>query len=327
MKRVLVTGGGGFLGGAIVKDLVSRGDAVYSFSRRHYPALKALGVNQIIGDLRKPADVLTACEGMDIVFHVAAKTGVWGNYKDYYDINYIGTQNILHACGCQKVKYFIYTSSPSVIFNGKDMQGVDESVPYPSAYHSHYPATKALAERAVIAAADKSLLTICLRPHLIWGPFDNHLVPRIIARAGRLRIIGKGNNIVDTTYIDNAAEAHILAADRLAVDPALSGKVFFISQDSPVVLWDMVNAILKAGGKPPVKKRIPYALAWLIGFFLEICYKGLFLKMEPELTRFVANELATSHWFNIHAAQESFGYSPRISTEEGLKRLSDWLAS
>jgi nucleoside-diphosphate-sugar epimerase len=207
------------------------------------------------------------------------------------------------------------------------MAGVDESVPYPSRYHAPYPATKALAEKAVIAAANPALLTVTLRPHLIWGPGDNHLVPRILSRGAQLRIVGRGDNLVDTTYIDNAAAAHLLAADRLEMNPALSGKVYFISQGDPISLWEMVNAILKAGGQPPVRNHIPYHMAWTIGSILEAFHRLFRLKGEPRMTRFVANELASSHWFNIRAAREELGYTPQVSTGEGLQRLSNWLAT
>ncbi|MFH0729283.1 MAG: NAD-dependent epimerase/dehydratase family protein [Pseudomonadota bacterium] len=325
MTRILVTGGGGFLGGAIVDGLVSRGEKVSSFSRGTYPTLSRMGVRQIAGDLRSPTDVRHACKGIDAVFHVAAKAGVWGTYREYYEINYLGTRNVIDACRAEGVKRLIHTSSPSVVFTGEDMAGVNESVSYPTRYHAPYPATKALAERAVIAAADHTLSTVTLRPHLIWGPGDNHLVPRILSRAAQLRIVGKGDNLVDTTYIDNAAAAHILAADRLAIDPKLSGKVYFISQGDPIALWEMVNAILKAGGLPPIRNHIPYHVAWTIGFFMEGVHRLFRLKGEPRMTRFVANELASTHWFDIRAAREELGYIPQVSTREGLQRLSNWL--
>jgi 2-alkyl-3-oxoalkanoate reductase len=325
MTRILVTGGGGFLGGAIIAGLISRGEKVSSFSRGTYPTLSRMGVRQIAGDLRSAVAVHNACKGIDAVFHVAAKAGVWGSYREYYEINYIGTRNVIDACREEGVKRLIYTSSPSVIFNGKDMAGVNESVSYPSRYHAPYPATKALAEKAVIAATDHAFSTVTLRPHLIWGPRDNHLVPRILSRASQLRIVGKGDNLVDTTYIDNAAAAHLLAADRLAIDPKLSGKVYFISQGDPIRLWEMVNAILKAGGLPPVRHHIPYKMAWAIGSILETFHRLFRLKGEPRMTRFVANELASTHWFDIRAAREELGYVPHVSTREGLQRLSDWL--
>lgn len=323
--NVLVTGGGGFLGHAIVARLRERGDHVRSLARSFYPELAAMGVEQFRGDIADPDAVAKACQGMDTVFHVAAKAGVWGDYTDYYRTNVTGTRNVIAACRRHQVTKLVYTSSPSVVFDGTDMEGVDESAPYPARFHAPYPATKALAEQSVLDSTDDRLRTIILRPHLIWGPRDNHLVPRIIARAKRLKKVGGGQNLVDTIYIDNAADAHILAADKLANNPALSRRIYFITQQEPVPLWDMINRILKAAGKDPVEGAIPHRAAWLIGAVLECVYKIFRIKSEPPMTRFVADELATAHWFNSRAARRDLGYVPRVSTDEGLRRLEEWL--
>jgi nucleoside-diphosphate-sugar epimerase len=322
---VLVTGGGGFLGKAIVRRLVARGDRVRSFSRSYYPELESIGAEQMQGDIGDATAVAAACEGVETVFHVAAKPGVWGRYNTYYRTNVIGSRNVINACKTSGVQRLVYTSSPSVVFDDTDMEGVDESVPYPGHYLTHYPKTKAIAEQEVVQAAGNKLHTIVLRPHLIWGPEDNHLVPRIIARAKKLRRVGDGNNRVDTIYIDNAAAAHILAADKLKSNPELSGKIYFISQDEPIPLWDMVDAILHAAGLDPVKGSISKGAAWFVGAVLELIYRTLNLKGEPQMTRFVAKELATSHWFDISAAKRDLGYRPTVSTREGLGRLSEWL--
>ena len=324
-KNILVTGGGGFLGSAIVKLLINRGDRVTSFSRGFYPELAALGVEQIQGDIGNKQQVLFACKNRELVFHVAAKAGVWGKYDDYYRTNVMGTQNIISACKSNAIPSLVYTSSPAVVFNGKDMEGINESAPYADRFHSHYARTKALAEQTVVGASDNGLNTITLRPHLIWGPGDNHLVPRIISRARSLYKVGTGENLVDTTYIDNAAEAHLLAADRLIRNPALSGRVYFISQGEPVLLWDMINHILKAGGLDPVTRSMPKAVAWWIGLVLETVYIILHISTEPKMTRFLSEELSTSHWFDISAAKKDLGYSPKVSIKEGLKHLEAWL--
>jgi len=324
-KSVLVTGGGGFLGGAIVERLVGNGRRVSSFSRQHYPKLDRLGIRQIRGDIADSGAVQKACEEANIVFHVAAKTGIGGRYRDYFNTNVVGTRNVLSACQKHQVKGLVYTSSPSVVFDGSDMEGVDESVPYPAHYPAHYPKTKAMAEKAVLQAASEGLNAVILRPHLIWGPEDTALVPRIIARAKRLRKIGDGDNLVDTVYIDNAADAHLLAADKLLENPKLSGNIYFITQDEPIPLWEMINRILQAANLPPVQRSIPRRLAWFIGAILEAVYKIFQIQTEPQMTRFLAEELATSHWFDITAAKKDLGYQPGISTEEGLKRLEEWL--
>jgi nucleoside-diphosphate-sugar epimerase len=322
---VLVTGGGGFLGGAIVKRLVKRGDRVISFSRGFYPELSEMGVQQIQGDISDAAAVEQACRKAELVFHVAAKPGVWGDYATYYRTNVVGTRNVIAACQQHHVSRLVYTSSPSVVFSGADMEGVDESVSFPQKYLAHYPKTKAMAEQLVTRAAAEGLKTVILRPHLIWGPKDNHLVPRIIGHANRLVRVGNGRNLVDTIYIDNAADAHIQAADKLKQNPHFSGKVYFISQDDPVPLWDMVNNILSAAGLFPVRRSISRNMAWMIGAALEFVYKSFRIPGEPRMTRFLADELSTAHWFDISAAKRDLGYHPAISIEEGLSRLEEWL--
>ena len=326
-QKILVTGGGGFLGGAIVRKCVAKGDRVISFARSHYPWLDKLCVEQLQGDLQDAAAVERACQGVDVVFHTAAKAGVWGPRHAYYGPNVEGTSHVIAACRKNSVQRLIYTSSPSVVFDGTDQKGVDETVPYATEFYAHYPATKAMAERMVRQAAVDGLPTIALRPHLIWGPHDTHLVPRILARGHRLKQIGDGTNKVDTIYIDNAAEAHLLADEQLAKQPGLSGRVYFISQDDPVPVWEMVNAILNAAGKPPVKGQISVKTALRIGAFFETIYRGLGISKEPPLTRFVVSELSTSHWFDISAAKKDLGYRPEISTAEGLINLAHWLRS
>ncbi len=324
-RTILVTGGGGFLGGAIVRMLREQGEKIRSLARHRYPELEPLGVEQIQGDLADAEAVRNACRGVEAVFHVAARPGVWGSFESFHRPNVTGTANVIQACRDCGVERLIYTSSPSVVFDGRDMEGVDESVPYPRRFHAHYPHTKAIAEQMVIRAARDGLPAVSLRPHLIWGPGDNHLAPRILARAHRLRQVGDGANKVDTIYIDNAARAHVQAEARLGENPDLAGKVYFISQDEPIALWEMVNRILMAGGKAPLRKKISPGLAWFTGALCEAIYKLLRLRAEPPMTRFVARELATAHWFDITAAKTDLGYRPTVSTEEGLRRLANWL--
>ena len=323
---VLVTGGGGFLGRAIVERLVARGDRVRNLSRGHYPELDAWGVQTIQGDIADAETMNRACAGCDVVFHVAAKAGVWGKYADYRESNVCGTRNCLAACRKHGVRRLVLTSSPSVVFDASDMRGVDESVPYPARHASHYSATKAIAEQETLAANQDDLRTVALRPHLIWGPRDNHLVPRIVAQgqAGKLRIIGPGDNRVDTTYIDNAADAHLLAADALRTNARAAGRAFFISNGEPALIGDVINAILAAAGVKPVIRSVSHRRARLAATALELVHTILRLPGEPRLTRFVADELARSHWFDISAARTELGYQPRVSLAEGFQRLETW---
>ncbi len=326
MEQVLVTGGGGFLGKALVKKLLDEGIGVTSFSRHRHPSLSRMGVPQIQGDLVDSGAVRQAVKGMDTVFHVAAKPGVWGPYETYYAANVTGTENVVAACRSEGVKRLVYTSSPSVVFDDSDMENVDESVPYPKTFLAPYPETKAAAEQRVRKAADQGLDVIILRPHLIWGPEDNHLVPGILNRAGRLKIVGRTDDRVDTIYVDNAALAHVLAARKLEENPSLSGNIYFISQDDPVSKWDMANAFLDAAGLPPIQGRISARTAYVAGWCFEKLYFLLGITREPPMTRFVAKELATSHWFDITRAKKDLGYYPEVTTEEGLRRLKTWLS-
>jgi len=325
--KALVTGGGGFLGGAIIRRLLERGHSVRSFSRGTYPELQSLGVEVFQGSLDDAKAVEEACRDCEVVFHIAAKAGIWGDYSEYHQTNVSGTENVIAGCRSLGISRLVYASSPSVVFGGHDMEGMDESVPYPQHYKAAYPATKAAGERLILAANDDQLATVSLRPHLIWGPGDNHLVPGIIARgrAGKLRKIGDSPRLVDHTYIDNAAEAHILAADRLSPGSRISGRVFFISQGQPLPLWEFINRILQSAGLSSVTRTISPHLAYTAGWLCEIFYRTLRLSGEPPMTRFLAEELATSHWFNITAARQELGYQPKISTEEGFKRLEEWL--
>jgi nucleoside-diphosphate-sugar epimerase len=325
--KALVTGGGGFLGGAIVRLLVSRGDEVRSFSRGDYPELKRQGVARFRGDIADRDALIRAAEGCDIVFHAAARAGIWGSYREYFMTNVTGTENVIAACLHHGIHRLVYTGSPSVIFDGRDVEGGDESLPYPGHFDAHYPRTKAMAEQLIVSANSPALATVSLRPHLIWGPGDNQLVPRIITKgkAGRLRRIGNRPCMVDTVYVDNAAHAHLLAADRLRIGGAIAGKVYFISNGEPLPLWAMVNQILAAAHLPPVTRSIPAWAALAAGVICEGIWKILRLSGEPPITRFVAKEMATAHWFDISAARRDLGYHPAISIDEGLKRLEEWL--
>jgi nucleoside-diphosphate-sugar epimerase len=321
--KALVTGGGGFLGKAIVLKLLERGDAVRSFSRGDYPELSKLGVEVVRGDISDAKEVDSAVDGSDVVFHVASKPGIWGPYEEYHRTNVDGTENIITACRNHGIKRLVYTSSPSVVHSGGNVEGIDESTPYAEHFETHYPKTKAIAEQMVLKANSEELATVALRPHLIWGPGDNHLIPRLIqrGRSGRLSKVGKKTHLVDSVYIDNAAEAHLLAADRLRPGSDIAGKAYFISQGEPVDISELMNRIIATAGIPPIKRTVPPSLAYASGWFFEIIYTLFRIKKEPPMTRFLAKQLSTAHWFDISAARRDIGYNPDVSIEEGLKRL------
>ena len=323
--KVLVTGGAGFLGKAVVCRLVDRGDQVRSLARNYYPDLEKMGVDQVQGDLSDSDTVARACEDRTIVYHIAAKGPPWGRYDEYYQTNVVGTQNIIDSCLAQDQTSLIYTSTPNVVQNGRDIEGADESMPYPKKFITHYAKTKAMAEQLVVNASRNKLKSIILRPSKIWGPGDDQILTRLVARAEKLPQIGDGKNLIDTTYIDDAADAHILAADKLEERPDLSGNIYFISQGEPVLAWYIINEFLKAAGCSPVKKSVPFRIAWVTGALLEFIYNILHLSKEPFMTRFLAESVAQSSWFNIEAAKRDLGYIPKIGTAEGLRRLEEWL--
>jgi len=321
--RVLVTGGGGFLGKAIVTRLLSRGDLVRSLARGDYPELHELGAEVHRGDIGEPAAVGSAVQGMDAVVHVAGDVSSWGPYARFYRTNVTGTENVIRACRTHGVRKLVYTSSPSVVHGGDDVAGADESLPYATTFEAHYPRTKAMGERLVLAANDATLATVALRPHLIWGPGDTQLLPRAVAqaRAGTLRLPGGPDKLVDCTYIDNAVDAHVLALDRLAPGAACAGWAYFISNGEPVPTRVLVNRMLEAAGAPAVRKTIPPRVAYLAGCVAEAVHAVFRRKGEPRITRFVARQMTTSHYYDISAARRDLGYEPRVSIDEGLARL------
>jgi nucleoside-diphosphate-sugar epimerase len=324
--RILVTGGGGFLGQALCRGLVERGHDVASFNRGHYPALEALGVRQLRGDLADRDAVLDAAQGCDAIFHNAAKAGAWGSYDSYCNANVLGTENVIAACRAHGIGRLVYTSTPSVTHRATHpvAGGTADEVPYGEHLKAPYAATKLIAEKAVLAANGDTLATIALRPRLIWGVGDQQLVPRLAerARAGRLRLVGGGDNLVDTTYIDNAAQAQVVACDQLAPGTACAGRAYFISNGEPKPMREIVNALLAAVGAPPVTQSLPFGVAYAIGAACEAAWTLLPLRGEPPLTRFLAEQLATTHWYDMAPARRDFGYVPRVSIAEGLARLA-----
>ncbi len=324
--RILVTGGGGFLGTHLIKELLKNPKyMVTNFSRHSYPHLEELGVPTIKGDLRNAEDVERAVSlGFDTIFHVAALAGVWGDYDEYYGINVMGTQNIINAAKKFGVLRFVQTSSPSAVLGHGGHMGTNEEMPYPKEHLNAYGETKQKAEEIVLASNNgKDFLTCALRPHLIWGPGDPHIFPRIIqkARQGKLKIVGDGENLVDINYVENAAKAHVLAMEHLIPGGRVAGQAYFIGDEKPVRIWEFINTILGFAKVEVPTKRVSYETAMKAGQFFEFLWKILGIKKpDPPMTRFVAMNLGTHHYFSHEKAKRDFGFKPEISIEEGLRR-------
>jgi nucleoside-diphosphate-sugar epimerase len=325
----LVTGANGFLGLYVVEQLAARGDRVRALCRKTDPVLQAAGAEIVTADLRDRYAVVAACRGIDAVFHVGGIAGTGGAWKPYYETNVLGTEHVVAGCLSHGVRRLIFTSSPSVTFDGTSQENVDESAPYPRFWLCSYARSKALAEQCVLKANGRDgLLTCSLRPHLIWGPRDRHLTARILkdAREGRLRRVGDGKNLIDTVYVENAAMAHLQAADALEPGSPVAGQAYFISQGEPVNGWAWIDQVLALAGLPPLERTVSFRAAWTIGGLLELVYRVFGIPGEPPMSRFLAAELSHSHYFNISKAKRDFGYEPKVSMAEGMRRLGEELS-
>lgn len=323
MKKVLITGGGGFVGKAIVRQLRARNLDCLVLGRHLYPEVQAMGAMCRQGNICDGDFVTECCQGVDTVFHVAALAGIWGRWQDYSAINVLGTENVLAGCRAAGVSRLIYTSTPSVVFNQHSIRNGNEELPYADHFLCHYARSKVMAEQLVLAASNDHLRTCAIRPHLVWGPGDPHLIPRLIerGRAGQLRQVGAGDNLVDISYVDNVAHAHLLAADNLAGPGTASGRAYFISQGKPVNLWQWIGELFSRLDIAPVRGKISYPMAYGIGALLEGAYHLTGRQEEPRMTRFLAQQLAKSHYFSIARATDELGYRPLVTTEQGMERV------
>lgn len=323
--NILVTGGGGFLGKTIVQQLLAEGHNVSIIARSSYPALESLGVHCIQADITEKSSLDRHFTGIDVVIHTAAKAGVWGPRKSYWEINVEGTRNVLNAALNADVSTFVHTSSPSAVWSGGDEADLSEDdCPYPSSYLTHYPESKAEAERLVLAANSPQFRTTALRPHLIWGAGDPHLVPRLLERHSRLRVIGSGQNKVGITHVSNAAHAHILAMHELKSSAKNAGKAYFITDLEPVIIWEWVNTVYTSLGYAPITRQINTNTAVRIGGFLEWVWRTFSFSGEPPMTRFVAQQLSTHHYYNLSAAINDFGYTHHPDSEQAWEAFVEY---
>ncbi len=315
--RVLVTGGTSLLGASVAQQLVDRGDGVVALQR----GASNGSWRQVRGDIRDAAAVNKAMQGVDAVVHLAAKVSVVGDWDDFESVNVSGTQNVLDAARAHRVGRLVHVSSPSVAHFGEPLVAADATPAEPELAHGHYARSKAMAEQLVLRAADESLAVVAVRPHLVWGPGDTQLVGRIVERAasGRLVLIDGGTALIDTTYLDNAADSLVAALD--SVDD-VSGEVFVVSNGEPRTVAELLARMCRAAGVPGPTRSVPRALASGAGAVVERAWSTTGRDGEPPMTRFLAEQLSTAHWFDQRRTQERLGWTPRVSLAEGFERLA-----
>ncbi len=329
--KALVTGGGGFLGKRVVQLLRQRGDDVTFLARGSYPEVEEeTGAKGVQADLRDADAVTVAAHDMDVIFHVASMTGFWERpgTDAFRTVNVDGTRNVLAAALEEGVPRVVYTSTPSVVGYAHDVENGAQDLPYAEVHESEYPRTKAEAEQMVLAANGGGLATVALRPHLIFGPGDNHLLPRLVdrARGGKLPVVGDGSTRVDLTYIDNAAWAHLDAADALTgPDAACAAKAYFISNDEPVVFYEWLGNVLGDLDVPAPSRRVSLGLARTLGSVIEWTWNTFPMKGEPRITPFIASGLARHHWYDMEPAKQDFGYRIRVGMDDATAATIPWL--
>jgi nucleoside-diphosphate-sugar epimerase len=313
----------------VIVALVERGHEVVSLQRTRSDELAGLGVGQALGDIRDRAVVDAAALGCDAVVHLAAKVGVVGDWESYRSINVDGTSNVFGAATRHGVGRVVHVSSPSVAHGGEPIVGGAADAPVFGRRRAWYAESKAMAEVDALSRADDQLGVVAVRPHLVWGPGDTQLVGRIVerARSGRLALVGGGRALVDTTYIDNAVEAIVAALDTVSPGAQCSGRAYVISNGEPRMIAELVAGICRAAGVPFAPRTVSLPVGRTLGSVVERAWPLLRRDDEPPLTRFLAEQLGTAHWFDPRPAAHDLGWTPRVSIDEGLDRLAAWYAS
>lgn len=325
--RVLVTGAGSMLMGATVTELARRGDEVVCLQRRPLAFAPDTGIRSISADVRDVDAVTRAAEGCDAVIHGAARVGVVGTYDDFHSVNVGGTDAIITACRHHGIGRLVHVSTPSVAHVGEPLAGATATPATTGRPRARYAETKAIAEQHALAACDDSLAVVAIRPHLVWGPGDTQLVGRIVerARAGRLAIVGSGAALIDSTYVDNAADALLAAVDAIHPGARCAGRPYVIANGEPRTVAELFDGICAAAAVSARPRHVPVRAALVVGSVVERLWP-IVRRDEPPITRFVAEQLATSHWFDPRPAHDDLGWSPRVSLAEGFARLARWYA-
>lgn len=314
--KVLITGASGMTGRAVAQALIDRGDRVTVLQRR----TAGLDTAEVLGDVADRELVLAAATGQDAVLHLAAKVDVVGPWADYKRANVDGTGSVVRACRWSGVGRLVNISSPSVAHAGAALIGAEARPADPESARSNYSRSKAIAEQLAMAADSPDLAVLCLRPHLIWGPGDTQLVAPIIdrARAGRLPLVGGGTALIDTTFVDNAVDAIIAALD---VCGPVHGQALVVSNGEPRPVAEILRRVCAAAGVPGPRGRVPLPVARAAGQAVEAGWRLARRPGVPPLTRFLAEQLGTAHWFDQRQTRAMLGWTPRVGLDEGFERL------
>ncbi len=325
--KVLVTGATSLIGTHLVDALVGRGDDVRTFQRTPPAEGDRSGVAHVAGDVSDADAVDAAVSGCDAVVHLAAKVGIVGERESFVAVNVDGTRHVVDAAARRRLERVVHVSSPSVAHDGRPIIGGGADPALTSISNGGwYPETKAIAEPLALDAASEHMGVVAVRPHLVWGPGDTQLVGRIVerARAGRLALVGGGTALVDTTYIDNAATSLVAALDAVQPGARCSGRAYVIANGEPRPIRELVLGICAAAGVEAQPKDVPFAVATRIGGVIDRLWPRLGRDDEPPLTRFLAEQLGTAHWFDPRPAATDLGWQPTVSIDEGLERLRTW---
>lgn len=319
--RVLVTGATSLLGESVAERLRARGDVVRTFQRSQGPP----GFDQFLGDVADPAAVTSAMAGVDAVIHIAARVGVTGSWDEFEKSNIDGTANLLAAARAERVGRFVHISSPSVAHHGEPLVGAGAGPADPDKARGHYARSKAHAELLALRDSSESFPVLVLRPHLIWGPGDTQLIGRIVSRAreGRLATVGSGAALIDTTYISNATDAVVAGLDKA---PKLEGRVLVVTNGQPRPVSELIERIVRAAGLEPPAVKVPYRVARIGGLAVEKMWDRVEREDDPPMTSFLAEQLATAHWFDQRETRQALAWEPAVTLEEGFTRLEEWFA-
>jgi nucleoside-diphosphate-sugar epimerase len=326
--KVLVTGTGSLLLGGVASELLRRGDEVVCLQRRPAAFMGHQNAHEVLADICNSDAVALAAKGCDAIIHGAARVGVVGSQKEFYDTNVHGTENILRAAEQQSISRLVFVSTPSVAHTGDSLVGAPASQAEIGRSRSYYAESKAIAERTVLNARNSQLAVVAIRPHLVWGPGDTQLVGRIVERAksGRLAVVGTGNALVDSTYIDNAISAHIAALDALHIGSSCDGKAYVVSNGEPRTVNELMRSMCESAGVPFEPRHLSLTLGIRLGSLVERLWP-LMQSSEPPITRFIAEQLGTAHWFDQRVVHNDLKWAPSVTLDEGFKQLTQWFAS